>query len=315
MNRTRRSWAWVRVVGLGLALSAPTRGQAQEAPSVAPTGAPSDAAAPSSAPPAEFQAKGRTLRFLDGQVDIGTNAQAALPPGYRYLGGADARFLVEEVWGNLPDPGVIGAIVPCVNDEPDDTWAVVVSYNDDGHVEDDDAADMDYAELLADMQSGEAEVNAERKKRQLPTLNLVGWADTPSYDAATHRLHWSKKLAVEGESQHTINYDIRVLGRTGTLELSAIGLESDLPKLQAGMNQLLGVVEFKDGHRYDQFDDSVDKVAAYGIGGLIAGKMAMKVGLFAKLALVFAKFGKVIVIGLIGLGALLVRVFKRKDVA
>lgn len=315
MKRSRTSWAWVRVVGLGLALSAPARGQAQEAPSVAPTGAPSDAAAPSSAPPAEFQAKGRTLRFLDGQVDIGSNAQAALPAGYRYLGGADARFVVEEVWGNLPDPGVIGAIVPFVNDEPDDTWAVVVSYNDDGYVDDEDAADMDYAELLADMQSGEAEVNAERKKRGLPTLNLVGWADTPNYDAASHRLHWSKKLAVEGESQHTINYDIRVLGRSGTLELSAIGLESDLPKLQAGMNQLLGVVEFKDGHRYDQFDDSVDKVAAYGIGGLIAGKMAMKVGLFAKLALVFAKFGKVIVIGLIGLGALLVRVFKRKDVA
>jgi uncharacterized membrane-anchored protein len=302
-------------VCLGLALQGPATVSAQEAPSVAPTGAPGDASAPSPAQSAEFQAKGRTLRFLDGQIDIGSNAHAALPTGYRYLGGADARFLVEEVWGNLPDPGVVGAIVPFVNDEPDDTWAVVVSYNDDGHVEDDDAADMDYAELLADMQSSEAEVNAERKKRQLPTLNLVGWADTPSYDAASHRLHWSKKLAVEGEPQHTINYDIRVLGRTGTLELSAIGLESDLPKLQAGMNQLLGVVEFKDGHRYHQFDDSVDKVAAYGIGGLIAGKMAMKVGLFAKLALVFAKFGKVIVIGLIGLGAMLARVFKRKDVA
>ncbi|MGH9940273.1 MAG: DUF2167 domain-containing protein, partial [Blastocatellia bacterium] len=39
-------------------------------------------------------------------------------------------------------------------------------------------------------------------------------------------------------------------------------------------------VEFNEGHRYGDYVAGVDKVAAYGIGGLIAGKLAAKAGLF-----------------------------------
>ena len=45
----------------------------------------------------------------------------------------------------------------------------------------------------------------------------------------------------------------------------------------------------------EDYDPSTDRLAAYGIGGLIAGKVLGKVGLFAKLA----KFGKFIVVGVV----------------
>ena len=51
-------------------------------------------------------------------------------------------------------------------------------------------------------------------------------------------------------------------------------------------------VEFDDGNRYSDFNPDIDTVAAYGIGGLIAGKLAAKAGIFALLA----KGGKFIVL-------------------
>jgi uncharacterized membrane-anchored protein len=54
-----------------------------------------------------------------------------------------------------------------------------------------------------------------------------------------------------------------------------------------------------------------DKVAAYGIGGLIAGKVLSKAGLFA-LALAFLKKGWILVVlALAGLWKLAARFFRR----
>lgn len=58
-----------------------------------------------------------------------------------------------------------------------------------------------------------------------------------------------------------------------------------------------------EGHRYGDYVAGMDKVAAYGIGGLIAGKLAAKAGLF-KLLLVFAaKFWKLLVVAAVAIGA------------
>jgi uncharacterized membrane-anchored protein len=84
----------------------------------------------------------------------------------------------------------------------------------------------------------------------------------------------------------------------------------ELGTISMGMQSILSLVEFDDGSRYADFDPSIDEVAAYGIGALVAGKLAAKVGLLAKLApllLIFKKFGVVIVAALAGLA----RVFWR----
>ena len=101
-----------------------------------------------------------------------------------------------------------------------------------------------------------------------------------------------------------MNYDIRALGRRGVLSLNAVASMSQLQTIQKDMQQVLGFVEFNEGHRYGDYVTGVDKVAAYGIGGLIAGKLAAKAGLF-KLLLVFAaKFWKLLIIAAVALGVL-----------
>lgn len=80
--------------------------------------------------------------------------------------------------------------------------------------------------------------------------------------------------------------------------------------IQADLNNILASIEFNDGHAYKDFDSSMDKVAAYGIGGLIAGKILAKAGFFA----LILKFWKVIAIAVAGLfAAFKKRIFGSKD--
>mgnify|MGYP003351754421 CR=1 FL=1 len=76
------------------------------------------------------------------------------------------------------------------------------------------------------------------------------------------------------------------------------------------MKQVIGFTNFTAGNRYEDFDSSVDKVAAYGLGALIAGGVAAKTGLLAKLVLMFAAFKKAIILGAVALGGIVMKVFR-----
>lgn len=304
-------------VCLALGLAAPAVAQT---PALEPATAPGSTEPPGPTEPTEAgmptTPPGPDLKFQTGAVKIGTVAEATLSSGYVYLADADARFVTEKIWGNLPDPSVIGLILPVkegeAGGEPDGEWGVVVAYNDDGHVDDEDAGELNYDEILESMKADIPAANAERARLGLETLELLGWASPPHYDAATHRIHWAKRLQVQGVPVTSINYDIRVLGRAGYLELVAVGAETELPRMEAGMKELLTQVQFVEGQRYEQYDSGMDKAAAYGVGALVAGKLAAKVGILAKLGGLLFAFKKVIIIGVAALGAGLAKVFGRK---
>ncbi len=190
-----------------------------------------------------------------------------------------------------------------------DSWAVVVTYADDGYVSDDDAAKIDYSALLAKMQKGTAEDNTERRAQGYGTVDLLGWAVPPRYDATSKKLYWAKELRFDGNQQHTLNYDIRVLGRSGYLSLNAVAGMGQLAQVRAGMQQLLPMTDFDQGARYADHNPSTDKIAGYGLAGLIGGGLAAKAGLFAKLGLVLAKGWKLLLIGVVALGAGIKRLF------
>jgi uncharacterized membrane-anchored protein len=243
-----------------------------------------------------------TLHWRDGEIAVpGTQARFRLGDGFRYLDAADARKVLEQVWGNPPDDSVLGMVVPKGRGVLDDHgWAVVVTYSDDGYVSDEDAAKIDYDDLLQEMKDGTKEENEARKDAGYGTVDLVGWATPPRYDAASKKLYWAKELKFDGAEHNTLNYDIRVLGRRGYLSLNAVAGMSDLADVQTGMQQLLPMVEFDQGSRYADFDGSSDKVAAYGIAALIGGGIAAKAGLFAKLGVLLLGLKKLLIpIGLV----------------
>ena len=256
-----------------------------------------------------------SLNFQTGDVAIPeAKAHLQLGEGFRYLPKADARKVLEQLWGNPPDDKIIGLIVP--TETPllsENSWATLVTYVDDGHVSDADAAKIDYAKLLSDMKEQTQSQNEERKKGGYDAIELIGWAAPPRYDAQGKKLYWARELSIGNNSGRTLNYDIRVLGRTGYLSLNAIARMSDLSAVQSGMQRLLPMAGFDSGQRYADFNPSTDKLAAYGLAALVAGGIAAKAGLFAKLGLILLAAKKFVVLAVVAIGAAIKKLFGSKD--
>lgn len=257
-----------------------------------------------------------SLDRRQGDVSLpGGVATLHVPDTFYYLSPTDAEKVLVDVWGNPPGAGksTLGMLLPSQYTPFDDaSWGVTISYNEDGYVSDEDAKDIDYGELLTGMQEAAEETSKERVRMGYEPVKLIGWAEAPRYDEQTHKLHWAKEFQVGDNAIHTLNYNIRVLGRKGVLVLNFIAGMDQKPEIDSNVDTVLGIAEFNDGMRYTDFNPNVDKVAAYGIGALVAGKVAAKTGLLAAALVFLKKFGVLIVVGV---GALLGRLLKRKKTA
>ena len=257
------------------------------------------------------------LKFEQGEVPIGGGiARVNVPPAFKYLNPGDSsKYLA--MLGNPPSQ-VLGMIFPADSDLMGESgWFLVLDYEKEGHVKDDDAAEIDYDELLGSMKEESVADNAARKKEGYPSVDIVGWATKPRYDAGSHKLYWAKELAFEGEDSHTLNYNIRMLGREGVLIANAVGSMGDLSSIEAATPDILAMVDFTPGNLYADYNEATDHTAEYGIAGLIAGaaglKVAAKIGIFALLAKKFAIFWKFILIGVVALGGAIKKLFRRKE--
>ena len=262
--------------------------------------------------PEEFEAG---LHYRTGSVTVKTGlATLTLPAGYRFLGPEDTERVLVEAWGNPPGSGALGMIFPPKMGPFSETgWGVIVEYTDDGYVDDEEAQSIDYAKLLGEMQEATREENPDRLEQGFEAVELVGWAASPRYDAASQKLYWAKELKFGDAPGHTLNYDIRVLGRGGVLSLNAVAAMEQLPQVERGMQELLGFVEFNQGHRYADFVPGTDRVAAYGIGALVAGQVAAKAGFFKLLLGGLVAMKKFVVLLFVGAAAFIRRLFGREN--
>ena len=260
----------------------------------------------------------KNLKYQQGSIDLrGGLATLTVPKEFNFLGPDDAETVLVKLWGNPPsDDKPLGLLIPAdMSPLSTNCWVVTIDYNEDGFVKDDDASKINYDDLLAKMRKGVAASNQERKKEGYPTVELLGWAAPPHYDAATHKLYWAKKLKFEDADGDTLNYSIRMLGRKGVLELNAIASVDQFTEIDAQTPQILGMVDFKEGSRYADFDPKVDKVAKYGIATLVAGgalALAAKAGFFKVILVALLAAKKFIIIGVIALVAIVKKFFKRE---
>ena len=250
--------------------------------------------------------------FERGLIDLDNGvAHINVPIGYKYLDAEQSNTILTDYWGNPPSE-TLGMLFPenstLIGD--DFIYAVEISYMKDGYIDDSDAKDIDYDDLLDEMKEDTRLESIERVKMGYDAVEFVGWASEPFYDEMTKKLHWAQEIKFDNSDINTLNYNIRVLGRKGFLNLNVIGEMPVLPKVKNDVNAILESVEFNEGYRYSDFNPDIDEVAAYGIGGLIAGKVLAKAGFFA----VLLKFWKFIAIGAVAVFAgLKKRIFGSKE--
>ncbi len=255
-----------------------------------------------------------SLKFQQGKISLPNNiASLDLPDSFRYLPPDDAERVLVDGWGNLPGATTLGMIFPAdLSPLSENSWGVIITYDEDGYVKDDDADSIKYDELLKEMQESTQANNEERIKQGYGAITLLGWAENPSYDKNTHKLYWAKELMVDGASQHTLNYNIRVLGRKGVLVLNAIAGMNQINEIKTEMQHVVTFTDFSAGNGYTDFDDKTDKVAEYGIAALVAGGIAAKLGFFGKIFALLIAFKKFILLGLVVLGSGIAKLFGSK---
>jgi uncharacterized membrane-anchored protein len=259
-----------------------------------------------------------SLKYEHGVVNLKNNiATIKIPQGYKYLNGEDADMVLTDLWGNPPREGdnmSLGMLMPeSTTPMSDSTYLINITYSPEGFIDDADAKELDYDDLFDSMREDMKDANPSRVEQGYPTMDLVSWASPPYYDAESKKLHWAKELKFGEYPINTLNYSIRVLGRKGYLELNVIGEMPVLEEVKSNINPILESVNFNEGNRYADFNPDIDQVAAYGIGGLIAGKVLMKAGLLAKAGLILAKFWKIIAIAFVGFFAGIKKFFGKKE--
>ena len=243
----------------------------------------------------------KSFKYQTGEIALSNGiASIRIPEGFKYLDAQQSRKVIVDIWGNPKENGdnTLGMIFP-KESSVFSSWAFNVEYDAIGFVKDDDADDINYDDLLKQMKEEIAEASQERVKAGYKSTELIGWAAKPYYDKQHKILHWAKELKFGTDSANTLNYNVRILGRKGVLVLNAIAEMGQLPEVNQSLDKVQNIVTFSEGNKYADFDPKMDEVAAWTIGGLVAGKVLAKVGFFA----VILKFWKIIAIAATGAGA------------
>lgn len=244
-----------------------------------------------------------SLKPVRGVVRL-PEAQVTLNLGekYDFLAAKDAKRVLIEGWGNPPETveDVLGLVFPAGKSFLDEAWGAVLTYEDIGHVDDSDAETADYDELITAMRADAEARNPEREKQGFVATHIIGWAQPPTYDRAHNGLIWAREVQFGDETDHTLNYEVRRLGRHGVLSMNMVSTMSQIAEVRAAATGLSLAADFDPGRRYA--DHAVgDKQAGIGLAGLVAAGLgvgvAQKAGLIGVLILALKK-GSVLIIGL-----------------
>lgn len=276
------------------------------------------AAQPAATPPPDPQRAAENKQIQDaakrGPVDITLRDEAVLsvPKGQVFLPAQEAGILLRRM-GNSTSDRLLGIILP----ESAEDWFVVADFNDSGYVKDEEGKDIDADKLLQGMKEATEEDNKGRREKGIDPFRVTRWIEPPHYDQASRHLVWSIELetldangAVKGKN---LNYNTYALGRGGFIELNLVTGVATVEKDKAYVRQLLSNLHFKPGKRYEDFNASTDKVAAFGLLALIGGVAAKKLGLLALAGVFLVKFAKIGIAAVIAGFAAFRKFFRKKD--
>jgi uncharacterized membrane-anchored protein len=203
-----------------------------------------------------------------------------LPEGFRFLAMPEAGDLMKKL-GNLHNENLLGLVI---SENAEEGYFVSIRFDEEGFIKDDEK--LDAKELLEAIREGEEGYNEERKRLGFSAIHAEGWQEEPLYDRANHHVVWA--LNVRGDEGTSVNLNTRILGRKGYASVNLVTGSDELATYRAKGVAILRATSFAEGHRYEDFDSSKDKVAEYGLTGLVLGgagvglAKAVKLGFLAK---------------------------------
>ncbi len=231
-----------------------------------------------------------------GPMTIALSDQASLelPSGYGFMPQPWARKIMAKI-GNQPSADELGVIFPLVEEVE---WYIDVEYVGSGYIRGGNDQPWDTEQLLAGLRQGAKAGNARRGKLGIPPVQVVGWEETPVYDAELHRLLWAIEARMQASmrdstssSESIVNYNLHELGREGYISLSLVTNRASLAQGKHAVDELGAAIEFKEGKRYQDFDAASDRLAESGLVALVVEGEIREPGLMMEAGSWLAKLG------------------------
>ncbi len=226
-----------------------------------------------------------SIRWARGPVIaiLGDVAEITVPAGCLFTDYNGAKKFIQAM--EAPHRGkTLGVIMDAGNDSLEGWYGVFRSMRV-GYVKDADKDRLDPVAMLNSLRVINAAANVERKEMELPITEIVGWERPPAYDPRTRNLTWAVRARSKEETR--VEYASRILGSDGYVAADFF-LHSPHPsKYIATCDSLMAGFHYVHGNGYGWFQ-SWEKIAPYGVGGLIAGSIPRPPGLLSRYLEVFA---------------------------
>jgi uncharacterized membrane-anchored protein len=234
---------------------------------------------------------------------IGSKATINVPNEYVFLGSKDTVKLMEMMENISSGNEYVFA--------PDDLrWFAVFEFDPVGYVKDNETLDPDF--LLDSMVEGTNQGNIERRKRGWGTMTVMGWRFPPRYDDQANLLEWAFLAKQDSDNSEVINYNTRLLGRTGVMSVVLVTDPSMLDSSVMELKRTFNGYSFVSGEKYSEYKKG-DRVAEFGLAALIVGgaaAVATKKGFWAILAGFLGAAWKFLAVAVVGLFAWIKSIFK-----
>ena len=233
---------------------------------------------------------------------LGGVATVKLASDLQFLGTSGTNQFLQ-LNGNLPNENTYTLA------KTDLSWFSVFQFAHSGYVKDDEKIDPDI--LLQQLEESNVQGNEERKKQGLTLLHLEGWFVPPHYDSQTNQLEWGTRIRSESGG-HLVNFTTRLLGKSGVMSATLVSDPENLDRDVVEFKSALKSFAFNPGEKYTEFKQG-DKVAEYGLAALIVGGAAAAAAKSGAGKAIFKGLGILAIAGLAALGALLKKLFWKKE--
>ncbi len=211
-------------------------------------------------------------------ADLGNIAQIEIPENCAFANASDAKMLMEAMQN--PTSGKELGLIAC---KPNN-WFALFDFTETGYIKNDEKDSLNASKILEALKKNNDLANEERKKRGWKLLYFEGWYKTPYYNPENHNLEWTVQVRGDGQEDKSfrLNHNSRILGRKGVMNVTLVCDDQTFTQDLPDFNAIIGTFGYKSGNRYEEFVKG-DKVAAYGLTGLIVGgaaAVAAKTGFF-----------------------------------
>ncbi|MBD1145898.1 DUF2167 domain-containing protein [Pelagibacterales bacterium SAG-MED34] len=184
-------------------------------------------------------------------------------------------------------------------------------YEDSGYVKTNDWTEVDPKRFIDEIKENYKTSNEERKKNNLPYVTNVTWMKTPYLDGIYNSVYWALNVQWSDNTSSQEGTAL-ILGREGYTTAKYVAGQN-------GYNEQM-LLNLSKMHKFNQTKEykdwkSGDKIAAVGIGALLAstlGVKALKPGLIAAALLILKKFWFILFLPFIWVGKLFTSSNKKK---